>query len=313
MTINSAFKLSMAAILAAFTIIVLAAQAHALSRQEIKDLVIREAENSHVPPSLAVAVAKVESDFNAKALSTAGARGVMQIMPKTAASEFNVKKDELWDPKLNIQLGIEYLGKLYRQYEGDWKLALSHYNGGTLKGNGRWAEPHAFTRDYVRSVMRWRRHFAHLDSEPGNWKIGDRTWRVAGNRNNNDWWFNEDWEIDEDWLPMRKRFGKKRRKKRWSEYDRFSHDPERRYGSCYADGRYGYDRYPGWAGRNRVRTSWGYSNWNDPWEYSRRGHNRWNQGRWNRPGWWRYGDLRERMRRARYDLDDFAPTFRRRI
>jgi soluble lytic murein transglycosylase-like protein len=60
--------------------------------------------NSPVPPSLALAVAKIESDFNAHALSTAGARGVMQIMPATARSVFGVGKDELWNARLNVQL-----------------------------------------------------------------------------------------------------------------------------------------------------------------------------------------------------------------
>ena len=71
--------------------------------------------NSIVPPALALAVAKVESDFNAAALSSAGARGVMQIMPDTGRDEFSVEEDELWNARLSIQLGIDYLGQLYRQ------------------------------------------------------------------------------------------------------------------------------------------------------------------------------------------------------
>ena len=54
------------------------------SRTEIKRLVVEEAEATRIPPSLALAVAKVESDFQAEALSHKGARGVMQIMPRTA-------------------------------------------------------------------------------------------------------------------------------------------------------------------------------------------------------------------------------------
>ena len=59
------------------SLIATANDALALSRAEIKQIVISEATNSLVPPSLALAVAKIESDFNARALSTAGARGVM--------------------------------------------------------------------------------------------------------------------------------------------------------------------------------------------------------------------------------------------
>jgi len=85
------------------------------SRNAIKKIVLEEAMNSIVPPALALAVAKVESDFNSAALSSAGARGVMQIMPDTGRDEFSVEEDELWNARLSIQLGIDYLGQLYRQ------------------------------------------------------------------------------------------------------------------------------------------------------------------------------------------------------
>ena len=128
----------------------------AISRTEVKQIVIEEAQRSTVPPALALAVAKVESDFQERVRSHRGARGVMQIMPATARGEFGVDADELWDPRLNIQLGIDFLERLYAQYGGEWELALSHYNGGTLKGGkGSYAMPHSYTRKYVADVMRW--------------------------------------------------------------------------------------------------------------------------------------------------------------
>jgi len=135
------------------------ASANAYSRNNIKKIVVEEAVNSIVPAELALAVAKVESDFNPAALSSAGARGVMQIMPRTARDEFGISDDELWNARLNIQLGIDYLAQLYRQYGGRWDLALSHYNGGTLRGHGSRAKPHRYTRNYVRSVNRWWRRY----------------------------------------------------------------------------------------------------------------------------------------------------------
>jgi len=146
------------AVLAAMVAIV-AFDAAAATRSEIKRMVVEEALNSRVPPSLALAVAKVESDFQQKALSTAGARGVMQIMPATARSEFGINADELWSPRLNIQLGIDYLQRLYDQYGGKWELALSHYNGGTLSGKGANATPHGYTRKYVKNVLNWHRRY----------------------------------------------------------------------------------------------------------------------------------------------------------
>jgi hypothetical protein len=166
-----------AGIAALASLIVTANGALALSRAEIKQIVISEATNSPVPPSLALAVAKIESDFNARALSAAGARGVMQIMPATARSVFGVGKDELWNARLNIQLGIDYLAKLYRQYGRRWDLALSHYNGGTLSGQGGNAVAHAYTRKYVRRVLNWRQRYREQS----------RVWMVAANQKTDGW------------------------------------------------------------------------------------------------------------------------------
>jgi hypothetical protein len=159
------------------SLIATANDALALSRAEIKQIVISEATNSLVPPSLALAVAKIESDFNARALSTAGARGVMQIMPATARSVFGVGKDELWNARLNVQLGIDYLAKLYRQYGRRWDLALSHYNGGTLSGQGANAVAHVYTRKYVRKVLNWRQRYREQS----------RVWMVAANQKTDGW------------------------------------------------------------------------------------------------------------------------------
>ena len=86
--------------------------ADASTRTEVRRLVVEEALNSNVPPSLAMAVAKIESNFQSQALSPAGARGVMQIMPATAMGEYGVGAEELWDARLNVQLGIDFLGRL---------------------------------------------------------------------------------------------------------------------------------------------------------------------------------------------------------
>jgi hypothetical protein len=147
---------AIAALMLGVSTFALAAPADAATRTEVKRMVIEEARNSIVPPALALAVAKVESDFQDRVLSHKGARGVMQIMPATARGEFGVDAEELWDPRLNVQLGIDFLERLHAQYGGRWELALSHYNGGTLKGGtGADAKPHGYTRKYVADVTRW--------------------------------------------------------------------------------------------------------------------------------------------------------------
>jgi len=130
-------------------------------RETVRRMVIQEALRSDtVPPSLALAVAQAESDFVADALSPAGARGVMQIMPATGRGEFGVDPDELWNPRLNIQLGVRFLGDLIRRYDGRWDLALSHYNGGSRVGSGASARVIPATRAYVDKVLRLEQRYA---------------------------------------------------------------------------------------------------------------------------------------------------------
>ncbi|MFP6743048.1 MAG: lytic transglycosylase domain-containing protein [Alphaproteobacteria bacterium] len=148
-------------VLAALSVFMLGAQpAQATTRVEVKQIVVEEANNSRVPPSLALAVAKVESDFQAKALSPAGARGVMQIMPATARGEYGVNPDETWDARLNIQLGVDFLDRLIERYGGRWDLALSHYNGGSVRGTMPNAEVLPATRKYVEAVLKWQKRYA---------------------------------------------------------------------------------------------------------------------------------------------------------
>ncbi|MBT4487965.1 MAG: lytic transglycosylase domain-containing protein [Rhodospirillaceae bacterium] len=144
----------------------------ALDRNEIKRLVVEEAEGTSLPPSLALALAKVESDFQGAALSEKGARGVMQIMPRTARTEFGVAADELWNPRLNIQLGLSFLEQLIERYGGRWDLALSHYNGGSLRGSGAAAQAHGYTKRYVQTVLRWQERYA---AQAVVWRAGNAT------------------------------------------------------------------------------------------------------------------------------------------
>lgn len=142
-----------------------------LDQIAIQRLVLEEAANSPVPAALALAVARVESNFNARALSTAGARGVMQIMPATGRGEYGVDPDELWNARLNVQLGIDFLGRLIDRYDGRWDLALSHYNAGSVSGSGPTAQPLPVTQRYVAEVMRWYRHY---DAQQRVWQVAAR-------------------------------------------------------------------------------------------------------------------------------------------
>tara|TARA_R110002110_G_scaffold3598_10_gene18417 strand:- start:2531 stop:3229 length:699 start_codon:yes stop_codon:yes gene_type:complete len=133
-----------------------AASSTKIAYPEIQHLILRQAQETGVPPSLAMAVAHVESGFNPTAVSAAGAVGVMQIMPQTGEGEFGVEEAALYDPRINIRIGVEFLRQLYLRYDRRWDLALSHYNGGTLKPGPEW-HPHDYTLRYIARVMDWKK------------------------------------------------------------------------------------------------------------------------------------------------------------
>lgn len=133
---------------------------------DIQQRVIDEAKRQNIAPSLALAIAKVESNFNPKALSHAGAKGVMQIMPRTAEQEFGVHRNRLFDPDVNIRLGVKFIKNLLTRYDGRLNIALSHYNGGSGVKN-RYNELNVMpsTRDYVDKVLATQQEFLHYDQQ----------------------------------------------------------------------------------------------------------------------------------------------------
>lgn len=136
-------------------------------KDDIQQRVIDEAKRQNVAPSLALAIAKVESNFNSQALSHAGAKGVMQIMPRTAEQAFGVHRNQLFDPDVNIELGVKFIKKLLKRYDGRLDIALSHYNGGS-KVQSRHGELSVIpaTREYVDKVLTTQQNFLHHDKQP---------------------------------------------------------------------------------------------------------------------------------------------------
>ena len=97
------------------------------------------------------AVIEVESDFDRYAVSTAGARGLMQLMPETIS---HMGVENPWDPEQNVQAGTRYLKRLLRKFPGKMEMALAAYNAG-LTNVLRYGAvpPFPQTEDYVRKVM----------------------------------------------------------------------------------------------------------------------------------------------------------------
>lgn len=96
---------------------------------ESMDSIFEEAANTYnVPVTLLKAVAKAESGFDANAVSSAGAQGVMQLMPSTAES---LGVTDPFDARSNIMGGAKYISEKLKQYDGDIELALAAYNAGS--------------------------------------------------------------------------------------------------------------------------------------------------------------------------------------
>jgi len=105
-------------------------------RRAFVEFVFREGIRRDLDPMLAMAVIKTESTFDTRAVSPVGARGLMQIMPyvgKVYAQELGIRyqgAETLFDPYINVRIGIYYLVELMKQYHGDFNMALEAYNRG---------------------------------------------------------------------------------------------------------------------------------------------------------------------------------------
>ncbi len=114
-----------------------------LTKRELTATVLTLSHEYSIDPILILAVIKVESHFDPKALSAKGARGFMQLMPVAAresAKELDIKDHHrrLHEPMLNVRVGVHYLAQLIKRFKGDLVKALLAYNRG----------PTAVSRDY---------------------------------------------------------------------------------------------------------------------------------------------------------------------
>ena len=106
-----------------------------------------------VDPLLLYSIMHQESTFKARAMSHKGARGLMQLMPGTAA-RFGVTS--IWDPKQNIEGGTRYMRWLLDKFNGNISLALAGYNAGegAVMKYGNRIPPYSETQEYVRRISK---------------------------------------------------------------------------------------------------------------------------------------------------------------
>jgi soluble lytic murein transglycosylase-like protein len=103
--------------------------------------------------ALIKAMIRAESGFNPYAVSSKGAKGLMQLMPETA-SRMNISN--VFNPKENIEGGVRHLKHLLSLFDNDLRLSLAAYNAGeNLVSELRSIPPYRETIDYVRKVLNY--------------------------------------------------------------------------------------------------------------------------------------------------------------
>jgi soluble lytic murein transglycosylase-like protein len=120
-------------------------------RIRVLRLINEIARHHGVEPQLVQAIVKVESDFNPRAVSRAGAQGLMQLMPATAA---RYRVADPFNPRANVIGGIRYLKDLFRRFPGNLRHVLAAYHAGA-RAVQRYGgiPPYPSTRRYVKRVL----------------------------------------------------------------------------------------------------------------------------------------------------------------
>ncbi|UCF85140.1 MAG: lytic transglycosylase domain-containing protein [Desulfobacteraceae bacterium] len=120
-------------------------------------IIQRAANRYEVDPALVRAIIMAESSYNPKAVSKKGAKGLMQLMPRTA--EYLGVEDS-FNPEHNIDAGVRYFKQLLDQFKGDVKLALAAYNAGSRRVRKyKGIPPFKDTQYYVRKVFEYHKRF----------------------------------------------------------------------------------------------------------------------------------------------------------
>jgi hypothetical protein len=128
-----------------------------VATREYLDEIFNVAKEYNIDPLLLHAIAEVESKYNPIAISPAGAKGLMQVMPDTAR-RFGMKNPdtELFDPKSNLRVSSNYLRSLYSIFGNNLMLILAAYNAGenAVIKYGYSIPPYRETQQYVTKVMK---------------------------------------------------------------------------------------------------------------------------------------------------------------
>ncbi len=137
--------------------------------------IVKTAEKFNIEKALIKSIIKVESNFNHAAISSAGASGLMQLMPKTA-EKMGVRN--VFNPRENIEGGTRYLRALLNLFKGDLSLSLAAYNAGersVIKYKA--IPPYDQTRNFVKRVLTYLKKYRKEYEKLANKRLdyGSRT------------------------------------------------------------------------------------------------------------------------------------------
>jgi soluble lytic murein transglycosylase-like protein len=129
-----------------------AAQATAITRAELNNMVAGAGERHQIDPDFINSVIRAESGFHSNAVSKKGAQGLMQLMPGTA-SQLGVANS--FDPNSNVEGGTRYLRELLEKYNYDPVKALAAYNAGSKRVDQyHGVPPYYETQAYIARIIR---------------------------------------------------------------------------------------------------------------------------------------------------------------
>ncbi len=125
----------------------------------IQNIVKKVSDETGIESALIHAIITQESSYNINAISKAGAKGLMQIMPATA-KELNLASHDIFSPYKNIKAGATYIKKLLHSFNGRLELALAAYNAGpkNVKHYGG-IPPFKETKKYVSKVISYYQYY----------------------------------------------------------------------------------------------------------------------------------------------------------
>ena len=176
--------LAAAAVGAYFSYLFFMRQAYPL---KYRDIIETQAEQYHIDPAFLYGMIRTESNFNPNAESSAGAVGLMQIMPATfdwlqthKGTEPKLDASALYDPQINVEYGVYFLSILREEY-GDEAVMLSAYNAGmgsvdqwlseeehSADGETLYDIPYGETEQYVKNVLESQEMYRRLYGEELN-------------------------------------------------------------------------------------------------------------------------------------------------